>query len=135
MKDADLQYVRVAHEGTGIGLCAGAWLGGKRPVALIENFGLFASVYHLLRGNLTFAIPTLLIIEYRGDIGDQEFWSETGELTEPVLAAMRIRHHVVRDLNRLKPAIRDGIRWMELAVQPYALVVGFDLTRQRARPS
>jgi len=62
----------VAHEGTGIGLCAGAWLAGRRPAALIENFGLFASTYQLLRGHMSFGLPTLIITEFRGDTGDQE---------------------------------------------------------------
>lgn len=130
--DPEMRYVGVAHEATGIGICAGAWLGGKRPAALFENFGMMAAAYHLLRGNGTFGIPTLLILEYRGDAGDQEFWSETGELTEPLLMAMRINHCVVRDLGAVKPAIRDGIKWMSFALRPYAVLPGFDLTRLRA---
>ena len=64
--------------------------GGKRPAALIENFGLFASAYHLARGNISYGIPTLIVTEFRGDGGDQEFFAESGELTEPFLAAMRV---------------------------------------------
>src|SRR5262249_26099311 len=128
----EMRYVGVGHEAAGIGICAGAWLGGKRPAALFENFGMMAAAYHLLRGNGTFGIPTLLVLEYRGDAGDQEFWSEIGELTEPLLMAMRINHRVVRDLGALKPAIRDGIKWMSFALRPYAVLPGFDLTRLRA---
>ncbi len=136
MTEPAMRYVGVAHEGTGFGLCAGAWLGGKRPAALIENFGLFASAYHLLRGHISYGIPTLIVSEYRGDAGDQEFFAETGELTEPLLAATRINYQVVRDLGLLKPAIRDGLRWMDFALRPYAVVPGFELTRIKpgARP-
>lgn len=129
--DPAMRYVGVAHEGTGIGLCAGAWLGGKRPAALFENMGMMAAAYHLLRGNATFGIPTLLVLEYRGDAGDQEFWSECGELTEAMLGAMRINHRVVRDLGALKPAIRDGVKWMSFSLRPFAVLPGFDLTRPR----
>ena len=129
---ADLSYVPVANEGTGLGLCAGAWLGGRRPAALIENFGLFASCYQLLRGHLSFGLPTLLVVEYRGDAGDQEFFAETGELTVDLLRAMRINHRVVERLEDLKPAIRDGWRWMDACLRPYAILPRFDLTRPRA---
>src|SRR5712691_6138736 len=105
MDEPSMRYVGNAHEGTGFGLCAGAWLGGKRPAALIENFGLFASAYHLLRGNYSYGIPTLIVLEYRGDGGDQEFFAESGDMTEPLLAAMRVNYRVVRDLGQVKPAI------------------------------
>jgi sulfopyruvate decarboxylase TPP-binding subunit len=131
LHDPAVRYVGVAHEGTGVALCAGAWLGGKRPAALFENLGLMAATYHLLRGHATFGIPTLLVLEYRGDAGDQEFWSESGELTEPLLGAMRINHRVVRELGALKGAIRDGVRWMSFALRPFAVVPGLDLTRPR----
>jgi len=129
MQDNAMRYIGVAHEGTGFGLCAGAWLGGKRPAALIENFGLFASAYHVLRGHVSHGIPTLIVTEFRGDSGDQEFFAETGEMTEPLLAAMRTNYQVVRDLRLLKAAIRDGVRWMDFALRPYAVVPAYELTR------
>ena len=116
-----------------MGLCAGAWLGGGTgQAALIENFGLFASAYHLLRGQASYGIPTLIVAEYRGDAGDQEFFAETGDVTEPFLEAIRVNHRVVRDLRSLKPAIRDGVRWMDFALRPYAVLPGYDLTRARS---
>jgi sulfopyruvate decarboxylase TPP-binding subunit len=131
LDDGAMTYVGVASEGAGIGLCAGAWLGGRRPAALIENLGLFVAMNALLRGNAVFGIPTLLVVEYRGDAGEQEFWAEFGEVTEPVMAAMRLNHRVVRDLRDLKPAIRDGQKWMDWALRPYAVLPGFNLTRLR----
>ena len=133
--DPAVAYVPVAHEGTGIGLCAGAWLGGRRPAALIENFGLFAAAYHLLRGHYSYGIPTLLVAEYRGDLGDQEFFAESGELTEPLLAAMRINTRVVDTAAGLKPAMRDAWRWMDACLRPAAVLPRFDITRPRPSPS
>jgi sulfopyruvate decarboxylase TPP-binding subunit len=131
LRDPGITYIGVGNEGTGIGLCAGAWLGGKRPATLMENLGLLVSMNALLRGNLVFGIPTLLVLEYRGDAGDQEFWAEFGEQTEAVLAAARLNHQVVRDLRRLKSAVRDGLQWMAWALRPHALLIGYNLTRPR----
>ncbi|HEX9466442.1 MAG TPA: thiamine pyrophosphate-dependent enzyme [Alphaproteobacteria bacterium] len=131
MADPKIRYVGVANEGTGLGLCAGAWLGGKRPAALVENFGMFAAAYQLLRGHYSYGIPTLVLAEYRGDAGDQEFFAESGDMTEGFLAALRINHRVIRELGSLKPAIRDGLRWMDAALRPYAVLPAYNLTRPR----
>ena len=50
-------------------------------------------------------------------------------MTEPLLAAARVNYRVVRDIEKLKPAIRDGLRWMDFAMRPYAVVPGYELTR------
>ncbi|MCK9913493.1 thiamine pyrophosphate-dependent enzyme [Microbacteriaceae bacterium K1510] len=132
LKDETFDYVSVPHEGTGLGLCAGAWLAGRRPAALIENFGLFASVYHLLRGHMSYGIPTLIVTEFRGDTGDQEFFAEGGEVTLDVLRAMRVNHRVIERLDDIKPAIRDALRWMDGCLRPFALVPAFNLTRLKS---
>jgi len=129
--DSSIRYVGVANEGTGFGICAGAWFGGLRPAALVENLGVFCSAYQLMRGNYSYGIPTLIVAEYRGDTGETEFFGEAGDMTEPLLEAMRINHRVVRDLRELKPAIRDGLRWMNFGLRPYAVVPSFDLSRHR----
>lgn len=131
IEDSDLQYIGVANEGTGFGLCAGAWLGGRRPAALLENLGVFCSVYQLLRGHYSYGIPTLIIAEHRGDAGETEFFGECGDMTEPLLQASRINYRVVRSLKELKPAIRDGLRWMNFGLRPYAVVPTFELTRHK----
>ena len=131
MDDQSMHYVAVANEGTGIGICAGAWLGGKIPAAVIENFGVYAATYQLMRGHYTFGIPTLLMTEYRGDAGETEFFGDSGDMTEPLLQAARINYRVVRDIHELKPAIRDGLRWMNFGLRPYAVLPGFDLSRPK----
>jgi sulfopyruvate decarboxylase TPP-binding subunit len=129
--DKDLQYIGVANEGTGFGLCAGAWLGGKRPAALVENLGVMCSLYQILRGHYSYGIPTLIVTEFRGDAGETEFFGECGDMTEPLLEASRINYRVVRELRDLKPAMRDALRWMNFGLRPYAVVPGFDLTRHK----
>ena len=133
MGDNAMRYVPVAHEGTGLGICAGAWLGGKKPAALMENLGIFAGAYHLLRGHWTFGIPTLIVAEWRGDVGEQEFFGDSGDMTEPMLAAMRANHRVVHRMEDVKPAIRDQLRWMAMALRPTTLLPSYGLTRIRPK--
>ena len=132
MQGDQARFVSVANEGTGLGICAGAWLGGKRPAALIENFGLFASAYQLLRGHMSYGIPTLIVTEYRGDTGDQEFFAESGEVTPAFMNGMRLNHRLVHEVRQLAPAIRDAGRWMDACLRPFAVVPTFELTRLKA---
>jgi sulfopyruvate decarboxylase TPP-binding subunit len=83
---------------------------------------------------MTYGIPTLIVAEYRGDSGDQEFFAESGEATEPLLAAVRVKHRIVTRLDDLKPAIRDGLRWMNFALRPYAVLPSYELTRIKTLP-
>ena len=131
IEDPSIHYVGVAHEGTGFGLCLGAWLGGLKPVVLVENFGFFAGAYQLMRGHYHYGVPLLVVSEYRGDAGDTEFYSKAGEVTEEMFRAMYINHQVVRELQQLKPAIRDGWRWANHGLRPYGVIPTFDLSRPR----
>ena len=43
----------------------------------------------------------------------------------------RINYRLVRDMREVKPAIRDGLRWMNFGLRPYSVLMSFDLTRPR----
>ena len=61
-----LHLVPVCREGEAFGIAAGLHLGGKTPVVLIQNTGLFESG-DVLRGNiLNLQMPLLLMVGYRG---------------------------------------------------------------------
>ena len=47
------------------------------------------------------------------------------------LAATRVSYQMIGDIRRLKPAIRDGLRWMDFALRPHAIVPRYELTRLR----
>ena len=82
-----------------------------------------------MRGHYTFGIPTLLVTEYRGDAGETEFFGDSGDMTEPLLNAARINYRNIRKLSEIKPAIRDGLRWMNFGLRPYSILMSFDITR------
>ena len=43
-KDEDIIHIPVTREEEGIGICAGAYLGGKKPAILMQNSGLGNSI-------------------------------------------------------------------------------------------
>ena len=94
-KDADLKHVPLCREEEGIGICAGAYLGGKTSAIIMQNAGFLNSCNALTTTSLQFQIPLLMLIYYAGDIGDRGF-TTLGSVTEPVLRAMGFRSYVLR---------------------------------------
>ena len=51
-------------------MAAGAWLGGKLPMVLMQNSGLGVSVNALASLTTMYALPVLLVISWRGEGGN-----------------------------------------------------------------
>jgi sulfopyruvate decarboxylase subunit alpha len=94
-KDADLKHVPLCREEEGVGICAGAYLAGKRTAIIMQNAGFLNSCNALTTTSLQLQIPILMLIYYAGDIGDRGF-TTLGAVTEPVLQAMGFRSYVLR---------------------------------------
>jgi sulfopyruvate decarboxylase subunit alpha len=58
--DQEIHHVSVSREEEGIGICAGAFMGGKKPALLMQNSGLGNSVNAFASLNLFYGIPLLL---------------------------------------------------------------------------
>jgi sulfopyruvate decarboxylase subunit alpha len=94
-KDTDLKHVPLCREEEGIGICAGAYLAGRKTAIVIQNAGFLNSCNALTTTSLQFQIPLLMLIYYAGDIGDRGF-TTLGSVTEPVLQALGFRTYVLR---------------------------------------
>ena len=89
-------YRAAVREDVAIGLAAGAYLAGRRPVALMQNSGLGVSLNALASLNLIYRIPVLLVVSLRGyQIEDApEHWV-MGEITPRLLETVRIPYRIV----------------------------------------
>jgi len=95
-KDAEIKHVPLCREEEGVGICAGAYLTGKKTALLMQNAGLLNSCNALTTTCLQFEIPILLLIYYAGDRGDRGF-ATVGSVTEPVLEALGLRTYILRE--------------------------------------
>jgi sulfopyruvate decarboxylase subunit alpha len=94
-RDRQLKHVPLCREEEGIGICAGAYLAGKKTAIIMQNAGFLNSCNALTTTSLQLQIPILMLIYYAGDIGDRGF-TTLGAVTEPVLQAMGFRSYVLR---------------------------------------
>ena len=64
------RYVSSVREDEAVGMAAGAFLGGKQPVVLMQNSGMGNCLNALTSLNLIYAMPCLLLISWRGYQGN-----------------------------------------------------------------
>jgi sulfopyruvate decarboxylase subunit alpha len=120
-----VDYVQVANEGDGVGICMGAWLGGKKPVLIMENTGFAVTPYALMRGPIPFGVPMLLLIAHRGGFHDQRWFSvPMGWGTAPLLDAMRISYEVVTRTDDIRGSITGAVKSMNSIQAPVAVILG-----------
>jgi sulfopyruvate decarboxylase subunit alpha len=129
-QDGDVLHVPLCREEEGIGVCAGAYLVGKKCAAVMQNGGFFNSNNAIVSTLLQYQIPLLLLIYYAGDIGDRTF-STTGGLTEPVLNALAIRYYILREPSQAKEVIKRAQILAADAKRPVALLLTKDVLGRR----
>jgi sulfopyruvate decarboxylase TPP-binding subunit len=126
--ESKIDYIQVANEGDGVGICMGAWLGGKKPVLIMENTGFAVTPYALMRGPIPFGVPMLLLIAYRGGFHDQRWFSvPMGWGTAPLLDAMRISHEFVTRTADIQTAVIGAVKSMNSIQAPVAVVFAGEL--------
>src|ERR1051325_5959146 len=107
--DSHFTYVPVSNEAIGVGVCAGAYLSGKRPALLVPTSGLLVAAWPLTSICMAWGMPLLLLIPYRGDIGDA-FWlmGPYKETTEPLLKVLNAPYTVIGKTDEVAKAIVDA---------------------------
>ena len=129
-EDREIIHVPLCREEEGMGICAGAYLVGKRCAAIMQNGGFFNSNNAIISTLLQYQIPLLLLIYYAGDIGDRTF-STTGSMTEPLRRALGIRSYVVREPDQAKEAIKRAQIVAEDSKRPVALLLTKEVLGRR----
>ena len=89
--DKAMRAVVLTTEEEGIGLAAGAWLGGMRSVLLMQSSGV-GNIINVLGTVQVCGFPLLIVITMRGEQGEFNPWQvPMGRATPPVLEAMGMR--------------------------------------------
>src|SRR5215831_1787557 len=93
----EIENFQCSREDEGIAMAMGAFLVGKRPVALMEGSGIGLSALILARG-IVQKTPTLLIAGHNSTLGERyDYHGATRLVAEPVLRALDIPCHVLFD--------------------------------------
>ena len=66
----DIFHIPSNKEDEGMGLCAGAYMGGKRPAIIMQNTALGVTVNTLATLIQFYRMPLPMLISYRGELGE-----------------------------------------------------------------
>ncbi|MBI3492924.1 MAG: sulfopyruvate decarboxylase subunit alpha [Acidobacteria bacterium] len=117
-------YVSAVREDSALGLAAGAYLGGRQPVVLMQNSGLGVSVNALVSLHQIYDIPALLVVTWRGQGGkDAPEHLIMGDVMEPFLRLLHVPYAIF-DPSTLAQDVEALTRTMRETHKPVALVVG-----------
>jgi phosphonopyruvate decarboxylase len=126
LQDPSLQYVSMANEGDAVALIAGAALGGRRGVSMMQNSGLGNAVSPLTSLTWTFRLPQLLIVTWRAQPGvpDEPQHALMGPITPKMLETMEIPWELFpSEAADIGPALDRAVAYMDSTGRPYALVM------------
>ena len=70
-EDTAVTHVTATREEEGLGLCAGAFLGGQTPVLVMQNTGVGTLITSLFSLALFYNLPITMIVSHRGTPGEK----------------------------------------------------------------
>ena len=122
----ELLTVALAREEEGVGICTGAYLGGRLGALIMQNAGFLNSCNGLVTTAIQHEIPMLLLSWYAGDLGDTSFM-RLGETTEPVLRGLGIRYYVLREPEHVRRDVARAAGIARHAQRPIACLLTRDI--------
>ncbi|HEY9205953.1 MAG TPA: sulfopyruvate decarboxylase subunit beta [Candidatus Methanoperedens sp.] len=104
--------IPLTREENGVGICAGAYLGGRRPVMVIQSTGIGNMINALESLNMTYGIPLPVIASWRGVYKESiEAQWQFGRKLPAILDAAGIKYTIVQttdELDKIDSAIKDS---------------------------
>jgi sulfopyruvate decarboxylase subunit alpha len=126
--DPETTLVRLTREEEAIGISAGAHLAGVRSALLMQNHGFLAAINPIVSLSFLYKIPLLMLISYRGHIGERDPWqTQGGRFTEPVLKALAIPYDYLTNPAHVARQISDAHALAESSLTPVALLLSRQL--------
>lgn len=69
-RNEHMLHVPSNKEDEGMGLCAGAYMGGKRPCIIMQNTAIGVTINSLVTLTQYYRMPLPMLISYRGEVGE-----------------------------------------------------------------
>ena len=126
--DPDMVLVRLNKEEEGVGVSAGAHFAGVKSAMLMQNHGFLASINGIVSLAKLYRIPLLMLISYRGEMGEAAPWhTEGGLATEPLLDTLGIPYRRITSADPVAKVVKDALTLAGSSERPVALLLTQDL--------
>lgn len=109
----EVDHIAITREEEGVGIAAGAYLGGKIPAILMQNSGLGNSINAIKSLLQLYKIPVIFIMSHRGAEGEKILAQKPmGELTPDLLDLLKIEKFIINskdDLTKIQKAVDTSL--------------------------
>ncbi len=117
------RYVPAVREDSAVGMAVGAYLGGQRPVVIMQNSGLGYSLNAFTSLVLIYEIPLLVLVSWRGYQGkDAPEHLVMGSAMLDILRDVGIPYVELGKAD-IRQEVGDAVRTMDETRKPVFLVV------------
>ncbi|MBW4633157.1 MAG: phosphonopyruvate decarboxylase [Iphinoe sp. HA4291-MV1] len=126
INDVQLTYISSTNEGDALATAAGAAIGGKKAVVMMQNSGLGNAVNPLTSLAYIFRIPLLLICTLRGDpqFQDEPQHQLMGQITDKLLETMTVPWEFFpTEAAEIEAVLQRAQAYMKQERRPYALIM------------
>ena len=127
-EDPTIRIIPIAREAESMPIAAGLWIGGRKPVVMIQNTGFFESGDSVRGLAVDIGAPLVIFIGYRG-------WTRRGVtsdsaaiITEPPLHAWRMNYYLVEhdgDIERISTAFQEAAN----TERPVGVLIGAEYSK------
>jgi len=122
MSQDEITPVPVCREGEAIAIATGLLLGGKKPVVMHQNSGIYESGDSIRGLALGLKLPLLLILGHRGWQRQAPITDSCAIFLEPILDTWGIKHYLVEydeDAEQISTAYQEA----EKTKKPVAILI------------
>ena len=123
--DNDIRAVVMTTEEEGIGLSAGAWLGGDKAAVLMQSSGVGNTVNAIASIVSSCQFPLFMIVTMRGQYGESNPWQmPMGQAAAPVLKSLGMHVFEVETDEEASEAIEAGLKMAFVSNAAVAVLIG-----------
>jgi phosphonopyruvate decarboxylase len=125
MQDQDCEVMNPVNEAVAMGMAVGSYLAtGRIPVVLMQNSGLCNALNAHSSLNVTYNIPLLYLVSWRGQPGTKDAPQHEflGEKTEALLQAFDIPYEVLTE-DRCREQIKTMVDTLQKSQRPGVLLL------------
>jgi sulfopyruvate decarboxylase TPP-binding subunit len=121
--DPTIRLIGIGREGNACSVAAGLWLGGAKPLILIQNTGMLEAGDSIRGWLMSLNVPIVLMVGYRGWTRHGVTTDTVATYTERFLMAFGLNYYLVEsdaDSSRIGVAFEEAKRTQ----QPVVILVG-----------
>jgi len=123
LADKEMRAVVLSTEEEGVGLTAGAWLGGARSALLMQSSGV-GNCINALGMTRECRFPLLMLVTMRGQVGEFNPWQvPMGQATRGVFEAMGVVVHEANAAEKIAPMVDAAARLAFGSYQAAAVLI------------